>query len=71
MADGGKGSSPRPFVIPKEEYAQRFDAIFEKTRKHCDVCSKVYAWCQCVSAPKELCEAIDKALGIKRKKKND
>ena len=27
-SDGGKGSSPRPFSISNEEYAQRWDAIF-------------------------------------------
>lgn len=29
-SDGGKGSSPRPFSISNEEYAQRWDAIFGK-----------------------------------------
>ena len=27
-SDGGKGSSPRPFSISNEEYANRWDAIF-------------------------------------------
>jgi hypothetical protein len=28
MSDGGKGSSPRPFSVSNEEYANRWDAIF-------------------------------------------
>lgn len=27
---GGKGSSPRPFSISQEEYATRWDAIFQR-----------------------------------------
>ena len=28
MSDGGKGSSPRPYSVSNEEYANRWDAIF-------------------------------------------
>ena len=72
MSDGGKGDSPRPILIDKEEYKEKWNAIFgEKPilTGYCDVCNRKYSWCSCVAAPKELCEAIDKALGIKRKKK--
>jgi hypothetical protein len=30
MTDGGKGSKPRPFSISQEEYASRWDAIFQR-----------------------------------------
>jgi hypothetical protein len=33
MADGGKGSKPRPISISQEEYGSRFDAIFGKKKK--------------------------------------
>lgn len=33
MADGGKGSNPRPFSVPKEEYDKRFETIFGKKEK--------------------------------------
>lgn len=72
MSDGGKGSNPRPILIDKEEYKEKWNAIFgEKPilTGYCDVCNRKYSWCSCVAAPKELCEAIDNALGIKRKKK--
>ena len=66
MSDGGKGSSPRPFVIPKNEFDDKFDTIFGEKRTFCDVCGRKFSWCSCVAAPKEMCDAIDKALGIKR-----
>lgn len=28
--NGGKGSAPRPFSISQEEYASRWDAIFQR-----------------------------------------
>lgn len=28
MNNGGKGSTPRPFSVSNEEYANRWDAIF-------------------------------------------
>ena len=30
MSDGGKGSTPRPFSISQDEYASRWDAIFQR-----------------------------------------
>jgi hypothetical protein len=30
MNDGGKGSSPRPKSVSNEEYANRWDAIFQR-----------------------------------------
>ena len=33
MSDGGKGSSPRPFAISHDEYANRWDAIFGRDLK--------------------------------------
>ena len=33
MSDGGKGSSPRPYSVSNEEYANRWDAIFGKDKK--------------------------------------
>jgi hypothetical protein len=33
MSDGGKCSKPRPFSVPKEEYDNRFEAIFGKKKK--------------------------------------
>lgn len=32
-SDGGKGSSPRPFSVSNEEYANRWDAIFGKDKQ--------------------------------------
>lgn len=72
MSDGGKGSTPRPIVIDKEEFKKKWDSIFGDKpilSGYCDVCNRKYSWCSCVAAPKELCESIDNALGIKRKKK--
>ena len=33
MSDGGKGSSPRPYSVSNEEYANRWDAIFGKDKQ--------------------------------------
>jgi hypothetical protein len=30
MSDGGKGSKPRPFSVSDQEYAARWDAIFNR-----------------------------------------
>jgi hypothetical protein len=30
MSDGGKGSSPRPFSVTQDEYAKRWDMIFQR-----------------------------------------
>ncbi len=32
MSDGGKGSSPRPFSVPKEVYDNNFENIFRKNK---------------------------------------
>jgi hypothetical protein len=64
--NGGKGCKPRPFNIPKDEFDNKFDSIFGEKRTFCDVCGKKFSWCQCVPAPKEIEDAIDKALGIER-----
>jgi len=32
MGDGGKGSSPRPFSISQEEFANSWDLIFKKDK---------------------------------------
>jgi len=72
MSDGGKGSNPRPILIDKEEYKEKWNAIFgEKPilTGYCDVCNRKYSWCSCSPAPKEFEESIDTALGIQRKKK--
>lgn len=33
MSDGGKGSTPRPFSVSQEEFANRFETIFGKKDK--------------------------------------
>ena len=33
MSDGGKGSSPRPFSVSKEEFDNSWDNIFNKKDK--------------------------------------
>jgi hypothetical protein len=33
MSDGGKGSSPRPFSVSQEEFANSFEKIFGKKEK--------------------------------------
>lgn len=33
MSDGGKGSKPRPKSVSDEEYAARWDAIFQRDEK--------------------------------------
>jgi hypothetical protein len=37
MGDGGKGSSPRPFSVSQEEYANSFERIFGKKEKDMQV----------------------------------
>ena len=36
MSDGGKGSKPRPYSIPKQEFDARWDNIFKKTQTEID-----------------------------------
>ena len=33
MSDGGKGSSPRPFSVDQNTFANNWDAIFKKNKK--------------------------------------
>ena len=33
MSDGGKGSSPRPYSVSKEQYDKNWEAIFGKNKK--------------------------------------
>jgi hypothetical protein len=33
MSDGGKGSRPRPFSVPKSVFDENFEAIFGKKKK--------------------------------------
>ena len=85
MSDGGKGCSPRPILIDQEQYKEKWNAVFgEKPvlKGYCNICNKKESWCKCWEngtlgqslehakpASKEQCEEIDKALGIKRRKK--
>ena len=32
MSDGGKGSSPRPYSVPKEQYDKNWELIFGKKK---------------------------------------
>ena len=32
QSDGGKGSTPRPFSITEQEYAERWNAIFGRDK---------------------------------------
>jgi hypothetical protein len=48
MSDGGKGSSPRPYTVSKEEFDKSFDTIFGQAQpKHCAICNKLPSWCTC------------------------
>jgi hypothetical protein len=50
MSDGGKGSSPRPFAIPKEEFAEKWNTIFGDKpilKGYCKECGKKESWCEC------------------------
>lgn len=33
MSDGGKGSAPRPFDVPREQYESNFDRIFRSKQE--------------------------------------
>jgi hypothetical protein len=33
MSDGGKGSTPRPFSVPRKTFEENFDAIFGSRTK--------------------------------------
>lgn len=36
MAEAGKGSSPRPYSVPKEQYDKNWEQAFGKKDKHTD-----------------------------------
>jgi hypothetical protein len=33
MSDGGKGSAPRPYSVPKEQFNKNWDQIFGKKKE--------------------------------------
>lgn len=50
MSDGGKGSSRRPILIPKEEFKKQWDNIFGVKPilvGYCKSCDKKESWCEC------------------------
>ena len=47
MSDGGKGSNPRPFSVPFEEFGGNHTRIFGQKKKYCTTCGKTFSWCQC------------------------
>lgn len=50
MSDGGKGCAPRPILIPKEEYKERWNKIFGDKpilTGYCPKCDKKESWCEC------------------------
>jgi hypothetical protein len=55
MSDGGKGSNPRPILIPKKEYEQNWNSIFGEKPilvGYCKSCGKKESWCECKKAKK-------------------
>lgn len=57
MADGGKGSRPRPFSVSQEEYDNRWDTIFSKkgTTMTPSVKSMKQGTCGCGRSPTGDC----------------
>jgi hypothetical protein len=59
MSDGGKGSSPRPFSVSQEEFANSFEKIFGKKDKDMQVRVKENAEdigrCGCGRSPTGKC----------------
>jgi hypothetical protein len=50
MSDGGKGSNPRPFSVPKKVHDDNYDTTFGKRpllRGFCPTCDKKLSWCEC------------------------
>lgn len=43
-----KGSNPRPYSIPRDQFGAQFDAIMPAKPKHCPVCGYSWAWCACM-----------------------
>jgi len=59
MSDGGKGSSPRPFSVSQEEFANSFEKIFGKKERNMQVRVKEDAneigKCGCGRSPTGKC----------------
>lgn len=59
MADGGKGSKPRPFSVSQEEFANSFELIFGKKDKNMQVRvkedPKEFGKCGCGRSPTGKC----------------
>jgi hypothetical protein len=51
---GGKGSKPRPYSVPLEEFGDSHVRIFGEKKKYCDKCGKTFSWCQCETKLDEL-----------------
>ena len=50
MSDGGKGCVPRPILIPKKEYEEKWNTIFGDKpilKGYCSKCGKKESWCEC------------------------
>lgn len=50
MSDGGKGHAPRPILIPKEEYTEKWNKVFGDKpilKGYCPNCGKKFSWCEC------------------------
>lgn len=61
MSDGGKGCSPRPILIDKEEYKRKWNDIFGEKPilvGYCKICDKKFSWCEC----KGKDESLDKQV---------
>jgi hypothetical protein len=43
----GKGSKPRPFEVPFEEFSDNHNRIFGERKKFCSKCGKTFSWCKC------------------------
>jgi hypothetical protein len=45
-----KGSTPRPLSVPREQFGDRFDAIFKRKEQRCDCqpgqCTKGAQYCK-------------------------
>jgi len=56
MSDGGKGSNPRPFSVPKEEFNDKWNKIFGDRPiliGYCKSCGKKESWCECSKRKKK------------------
>jgi hypothetical protein len=58
MGDGGKGSSPRPFSVNREEFANSWDLIFKKDKDmqiRVKETSEEFGKCGCGRSPTGKC----------------